>query len=128
MKPGMKIGHKETLRITVKEEMFAEFGGAIVHPAYSTAWMVYHMEWASRKIILPYLEEEEEGMGASVSVKHLAPGRLDDELIITATLISHTERSVVTEVKVHGPDGLIGMGEVKQAILPKLKIQSMLSS
>ncbi|RHW42103.1 thioesterase [Neobacillus notoginsengisoli] len=128
MKPGMRIGHQESVQVTVTEEMFAEFGGEVVHPAYSTAWMVYHMEWASRNIILPYLEDEEEGMGASVSVKHVAPGRLGDELTVTAVVTSISEKAIVTEVKVNGPNGLIGIGDVKQAILPKLKIQSMLKT
>ncbi|RDU35800.1 thioesterase [Neobacillus piezotolerans] len=128
MKPGMRVGQEETIQFTVTKEMFAEFGGHVVHPAYSTAWMVYHMEWASRNIILPYLEDKEEGMGAAVTVKHLAPALEGDAIIVTASLTSMEGNAVVTEVKAYGPEGLIGIGEVKQVILPKLKISSMLKT
>lgn len=128
MKPGMQVGQEETVQFNVAAEMFAEFGGQVVHPAYSTAWMVYHMEWASRKIILPYLEDYEEGMGAAVNVKHLAPALEGDAITVIATLSAFEGNTVVTEVKAYGPNGLIGTGEVKQVILPKLKISSMLKS
>ncbi|WP_409270182.1 thioesterase family protein [Neobacillus sp. SCS-31] len=128
MKPGMRIGQEETIQFTVTKEMFAEFGGQVVHPAYSTAWMVYHMEWASRKIILPFLEVNEEGMGAEVTVKHIAPGLEGDAITVTASLSSMEGNTVVTEVKAYGPDGLIGIGDVKQKILPKMKISSILKS
>ncbi|WP_053366670.1 thioesterase family protein [Bacillus sp. FJAT-27245] len=128
MKPGMRIGQEETIQFTVTKEMFAEFGGQVVHPAYSTAWMVYHMEWASRKLILHFLEDTEEGMGAEVTVKHLAPGLEGEAVTVTATLTSIEGNAIVAEVKAYGPDGLIGTGEVKQKILPKVKISSILKS
>ncbi|WP_316571265.1 thioesterase, FlK family [Neobacillus sp. YIM B06451] len=128
MKPGMRIGQEETIQFTVTKEMFAEFGGKVVHPAYSTAWMVYHMEWASRKIILPFLEDNEEGMGAEVTIKHIAPGLEGDAITVTASLSAMEGNAVVTEVKAYGPDGLIGIGDVKQKILPKMKISSILKS
>ncbi len=61
MKEGLQIGARAEVTAKVSEEMFAQFEGQIVHRAYSTVAMVYHMEWASRKIILPYLESHEEG-------------------------------------------------------------------
>ncbi|HWO96993.1 MAG TPA: thioesterase, partial [Bacillus sp. (in: firmicutes)] len=73
MKKGMQVGDSAFVTAKVTSEMFAQFDGEVVHPAYSTVSMVYHMEWAARKIILPYLEDDEEGMGAAVSVKHIAP-------------------------------------------------------
>ncbi|WP_059170608.1 thioesterase family protein [Bacillus sp. FJAT-27445] len=128
MKPGMRIGQQETIQLVVTKEMFAEFGGQVVHPAYSTAWMVYHMEWASRKIILPFLEENEEGMGASVNVKHIAPALEGEKITVTASLASINGKDIITSVEAHGPDGIVGTGEVKQVILPKMKISSILKS
>ncbi|SDI15614.1 hypothetical protein SAMN05216352_10599 [Alteribacillus bidgolensis] len=66
MKDGLEIGKTETFMVTVTEDMFAQFEGEIIHPAYSTVSMVYHMELISRKLILPYLESNEEAMGAAV--------------------------------------------------------------
>src|SRR5699024_12126531 len=119
MKQGMDIGRQETIEVRVTEAMFARFEGEVVHPVYSTVAMVYHMEWVSRKIILPFLEEHEEGMGGAVSLKHVSPSPLGSKVILTATLTEHVRGKVITDVKAYNEQGLIGKGEVTQIILPK---------
>ncbi|WP_430789933.1 thioesterase family protein [Virgibacillus flavescens] len=127
MKAGMEIGRTESIEITVTEDMFASFEGKVVHPVYSTVAMVYHMEWVSRKIILPFLEEHEEGMGGAVQLKHIAPSPLHSNVTLTATLTAYKKEQVITEVEAYNEHGLIGKGEVKQVILPKELIQKKLS-
>ncbi|HLQ71914.1 MAG TPA: thioesterase [Bacillota bacterium] len=119
MKKGMDIGRQETIKVKVTEEMFARFEGEIVHPVYSTVAMVYHMEWVSRKIILPFLESDEEGMGGAVTIKHISPSPLGSTVTLIATLIEHEQGKVVTDVHAYNENGLIGKGEVTQIILPK---------
>jgi fluoroacetyl-CoA thioesterase len=126
MKPGMKVGETAVVQTIVTPDMFAQFEGNVVHPAYSTVSMVYHMEWASRKIILPYLEEDEEGIGAAVSVKHIAPTTEGATVTVTATLTELRDNVVITKVEARNETHVIGVGEVKQVILPKKKIQQML--
>lgn len=126
MKSGLNIGQKESIKITVSSDMFAQFDGNVVHPTYSTVSMIYHMEWASRKIILPFLEEDEEGMGGAVSAKHLAPAPEGSKLTIIAELIEYDRNIVITKVSVIRDTELIGIGEIKQVILPKRKITKML--
>jgi fluoroacetyl-CoA thioesterase len=128
LKPGLKVGQTESIQITVSKEMFAQFEGEVVHPTYSTVSMIYHMEWASRKIILPFLTEEEEGMGGAVSAKHLAPAPEGTQLTIIAELIEYDRNIVITKVSVLKDTELIGIGEVKQVILPKRKITKMLNN
>ena len=99
MKQGMEIGQTASIKATVTSEMFAQFEGNVVHPAYSTVSMVYHMEWAARQIILPFLEDHEEGIGGAVSAKHLAPTPEGDQITITATLTELKGRAVVTSVE-----------------------------
>lgn len=119
MKQGMEIGRQETIEVKVTEEMFARFEGEVVHPVYSTVAMVYHMEWVSRKIILPFLERGEEGMGGAVTLKHVSPSPLASNVTLTATLTKHEKGKVITDVKAYNESGLIGKGEVTQIILPK---------
>lgn len=127
MKPGLRIGQTATIQTQVTSQMFAQFEGEIIHPAYSTVTMIYHMEWASRKIILPFLEEHEEGMGGAVSAKHLAASPEGSQLTITAELIEYKENIVITKVSVFRETELVGTGEVKQVILPKQTITQMLN-
>ncbi|MGD6854440.1 thioesterase family protein [Bacillus infantis] len=122
MKPGLKEGAAATIQLKVGREMFAQFGGEIVHPLFSTASMVYYMEWASRKVILPFLEESEEGMGYAVTVKHLAPAAEESILDITAEVVRLEWNLVFTSVKALHGDTVIGKGEVTQAILPRSRI------
>lgn len=128
MKRGLEIGHTATLSFRVTEDMYAQFEGKVVHPAYSTVSMVYHMEWVSRKIILPFLENDEEGMGASVSVKHLAPTTAGTMVTAKATVTKLNHRFVVTEVELANKKGMIGKGEVVQVILPKEEIRKKLEN
>src|SRR6478672_9369587 len=73
MKPGMKPGRTAMVEVVVDATMFAAFEGRVVHPVYGTAAMIAHMELAGRRIILPYLEPHEEGVGYEIAVRHLAP-------------------------------------------------------
>ncbi|MFD2443974.1 thioesterase family protein [Bacillus sp. CGMCC 1.16607] len=127
MKPGLEVGQTETIYTKVTPNMFAQFEGNVVHPAYSTVSMIYHMEWASRKIILPYLEDHEEGMGGAVSAKHIAASPEGSQLTIKAELIEYNRNIVVTKVSVFRESELVGIGEVKQVIVPKQKIMEMLT-
>ncbi|MCG1021015.1 thioesterase family protein [Sutcliffiella horikoshii] len=126
MKPEITIGTKHSIQITVTNKMFAQFEGELVHPVYSTAMMVYHMEWASRQIILGILEETEEGMGAEVKVKHLAPATEGTILTIEATVVALKKNFIITKVLIFSEDRVVGEGEVTQVILPKSKIQAMI--
>ena len=122
MKQGLEVGREESIEIIVTEDMFASFEGQVVHPVYSTVAMTHHMEWVSRKIILPFLEDHEEGMGASIQLKHLAASPLGSTVTLTACLIELRNNLVVTKVTAKNQLGFIGKGEVMQVILTKEKI------
>lgn len=126
MKPGLKLGKEESIEVIVTEDMFASFEGEVVHPVYSTVAMTYHMEWVSRKIILPFLESHEEGMGASVQLRHIAASPLGTFVTLTATVIESRDNLVKTNVIATNHLGVIGKGEVVQVILPKETIEKKL--
>ena len=127
MKPGMEVGQTATVTASVTEDMFAQFEGHVVHEAYSTVSMVYHMEWAARQIILPYIEDHEEGIGAAVSVKHVAPTAVGTNVYVTATLTELKGNIIITEVEAKNDKGVIGAGKVTQAILTKEEIHQKLA-
>ncbi|MFD1334534.1 thioesterase family protein [Oceanobacillus iheyensis] len=126
MKEGLNVGYQSILEIEVTEDMFAQFGDEVVHPAYSTASMVYHMEWVSRDLLLPFLKEQEESVGAAVKLKHIAPSALGTKVKLEAVVTSITEKQVVTKVIARNESVIIGEGEVKQSILPKNTMKSKL--
>ncbi|MBT2660070.1 thioesterase [Bacillus sp. ISL-45] len=127
MRDGLIAGHTASINVSVTPDMFARFGGKVVHPVYSTVSMVYHMEWVSRQIIIPFLEDHEEGMGGAVTVKHIAPCTEGAEVIITAAVTGIQDNNILTNVKAESKGRLIGVGEVKQVVLPKKKINELLT-
>ena len=127
MRDGLTAGQSATINVIVTPDMFASFEGKLIHPVYSTVSMVYHMEWVSRQIILPFLEDHEEGMGGAVTVKHIAPCSEGAEVSITATVTDLQANTILTNVKAESRGRLVGVGEVKQVILPKTKINELLT-
>src|SRR5574337_50534 len=97
MKPGLRRGVEAAVRVVVTPDMLATFEelGA-VHPLYATWSMVRHMELACRKIILPYLEPDEDAVGYSISVTHLAPTAVGEHVTASARLVRISGRKIIS--------------------------------
>lgn len=119
MKPGLTTGISAEVTDTVQDGMEAAFGGQMVHSVYGTAAMVYHMEWAARRVIEPYLEPFEEGIGTGVAVRHLHPAPLGAQIRARAVCVSVNQGRVGCEVEVYHGEQLLGTGTVEQRIIGK---------
>lgn len=119
MKPGLQIGQTAEIEITVEPEMRAQFEGQTVHHLFSTSSLVHQMEWVCRKIILPYLEPHEEGMGAQVDVSHLMLTPVGMKVKLKATVAEIRENKIVCEVEAYNVRGKIARGTITQAIVEK---------
>jgi predicted thioesterase len=74
MRAGLAPGTSAEVEIVVTDAMVVNFDElGLVHPVYSTWMMVKHLEEASRRVILPFLDQHEEAVGHAVHVVHLAP-------------------------------------------------------
>ncbi|WP_328702014.1 thioesterase family protein [Alicyclobacillus fructus] len=122
MREGLAPGQVKTWEITVTEDMCPSFLGKRVHPVLSTATMISYMEWVARRTILDYLEEDEEGIGHSVSVRHLAPAPVGKRVSFYAEVTRVEGPRVDCRVWAEHDKARIGEGEVVQYILPKEKI------
>lgn len=119
MKPGLTIGTTATVEDVVTQDMQPAFGGQIVHPVYGTAAMVYHMEWAARRIILPYLEDHEEGVGTGVRVQHLYPAPVGAAIVAMARCTNVMDHVITCAVEIRANGRLLGCGEVEQRVLSR---------
>lgn len=95
----------------------------MIHPTLSTVTMVYYMEWVGRKVILPFLEEGEEGVGASINVKHRAPAPVGKQVHFIAKVTEVTQSKVVCTVIAEHDRAIVGEAEFTQVILPKERIR-----
>ncbi|MBA2678958.1 MAG: thioesterase family protein [Ktedonobacteraceae bacterium] len=118
-------GYKATFEIIVTAEMtvnFEELGS--VHPVYATYWMVKHMELAGRKIILPFLEDGEEGIGYEVKARHLASALPGMRVRIVSEHLRTERNRVYARCQVYNElEDLIGEGETTQVVLAETRLE-----
>ncbi|GEM83109.1 MAG: thioesterase [Meiothermus sp.] len=128
MKP-IPIGYQATFETVVSDEMTVDFEHADdpllgkLHPVYATYWMAKHMELAGRKIILPFLEEGEEGIGSKVSVDHQASALPGMKVRVVAEHLRTEGNRVHARCTAWNELGdRIGEGYTEQVILPRAKL------
>jgi fluoroacetyl-CoA thioesterase len=93
------------------------FGNGAVHAVYGTAAMVRDMEHAARLVLLPLLEPGEEGVGAEVWCRHLAPVPLGATVELLATATEQRGRRLVCSVEARHDGRLVGEGRVTQVVV-----------
>lgn len=122
MKPGLKTGDRFEFSIQVREDMQPQFEGTLIHPLYSTAAMLNHMEWAARQHILPYLEPGEESVGYHINLKHVAPTPIGATVTIRSTVTKVGRTRVVSQVEAWHQQAKVGEGTLTQALVPIEKL------
>jgi len=129
MKPGFRPGIVREIAVTVTPDMCPAFDGVVVHPVVSTWSVAHHMEVAARKVLLDYLEDHEEGIGAHVSVDHLAPCRVGKTVCVRAELVGvlrdhHTR--VTCDCAAYDGRRLLARGRQVQIVMAKDTLQRII--
>lgn len=123
MRAGLAPGLAGEVEITVTDVMVARFDElGLVHPVYSTWMMAKHMEEASRKVILPFLEDDEEAVGHAIDLVHLAPSAVGDRVRVRATLERVDGRRIYCALEAHNQRERIGEGRNIQVVLSRRRL------
>lgn len=101
MKTGFEPGIEASVEVVVSEDLFPRFGERVMPPVLATYELVHQMEWAGRRVLEPYLEEHEEGIGYAVNVTHLGPSPLGSRVVSRARLTAVEGNRVVCAVACH---------------------------
>ena len=123
---GFEVHHSlvVTQAMTVDFEVAGDDKLGALHPVYATYWMAKHMELVSRKIILPFLEEGEAGIGFAVAVEHLASALPGMRVTLTATFERQERNRVHASCRATNELGdLVGTGSTVQVILPEERLE-----
>ena len=116
------------MTVVVTEAMtvdFEELGR--IHPLYATYWLCKHMEEAGRKIIIPFLEDGEDGIGSAVSARHLGPAVVGERIDVVAEYVMTKKNRVIVRCRATTEAGrVIGDGETEQTILPRERIEGLI--
>ena len=127
MREGLVPGVSAELRVLITEEMTARLEGREIHRVYATYWMAYHFEVAARRVLEPFLEPDEEGIGYRVEVKHLGPVPVGQEVQLLAEFTGFEGQEMVCAVEARWQGRLVGAGRQGQRILLKKDLEQRLS-
>ncbi len=127
MRPGFHPPLSSTVSTTVTEDMAATLGGKKIHPVLATVRMIEWMEWAGRKLILPYLDDDEDALGYHIDIVHKNPTRVGEEFSATAELVGIEGNRIITKVSARNVRGTIGQGTFIQVLLPKSQLHNMIN-
>lgn len=128
MKNVFKTGDIKTFSHVVTVEDTAKFDSGEVHAVYSTFALCRDAEWSGRLFVLEMKEEGEEGIGSGITVKHLSPALIGQEVIFTATLTAVNGNEVVTDYVARVNDRVIAEGTQWQKIVNREKLERLFES
>jgi predicted thioesterase len=120
MKPGIENG-VGMVEVEVTDKMVARLDEKLIHPVYSTFWLAYHAEVASRRAIEPFFEEGEDAVGAEISLKHHAMAGIGARILIRASVsdISNGRIRCVINATSSNTQTLLADGYQDQVVLKK---------
>lgn len=127
MRPSLKVGNTADVTITVTEDMCPAFDGVVVHRVYSTWSMAHHMELAARKVLAPHLDDHEEGIGSHLSIDHIAPTPVGEQVRVEATAVELGPSTLVCDVIAYHGERVVGRGRQVQRILPRKKLEALIT-
>ena len=80
------------------------------------------MEWSSRLFFLEMKEEDEEGVGTHLSIDHLSPAFVGEELAFEATFLKLERNELICSIVVTCGARKIAEGKTGQKMLKKEKL------
>src|ERR1019366_5687126 len=124
-KDVFKIGDKKVFNRQVRVEDTAAFESGTVHPVYATFALARDAEWCSRLFVLEMKDNDEEGIGTFVEVKHFSPAFVGDTVLFEAAIdeLKHNDVNCFFTAKVG--ERLIASGRTGQKVLAKAKIEKL---
>lgn len=128
MKTHLKPGDQKIFKKTVEESDTAGFVEGMVHPVYATFCIARDAEWSGRLFVLEIRDDDEEGVGTSISVNHHSPAFPGEEVIFTATLTTILRHEILTFYEAKVGNRLIASGEQGQKIFKRKKLEQLFSA
>lgn len=121
-------GDRKSLRFTVGEQDLAAFETGVVHQFYGTFALGRDVEWTCRQFVLEMKDEDEEGIGTFLNIKHHSPALLGEQVYIEAEVILSESHTLDCYYTVKVGDRLIASGTQGQKILKKEKLERVVAS
>ncbi len=107
---AIPVGTSGRHPLLVTPEVTIDFLGDDEARVLSTPHMIAYMEWAARNAIKPFLDENEDSVGTTVNIRHLAATPVGMSVQFTAKVIQVEGWRVVFQVEARDEKELIGEG------------------
>ena len=119
MKPGLAIGATGELRTNVTAAQVIHLGCGQTAEAvvFSTPAMIDLMEHAARDALRPYLESDEESVGATVQIEHLAATPIAAAVRAKATVTGIHKNLIDFDIVAFDEADQIGRGVHRRAVI-----------
>jgi len=128
MKRIFSKGDKKVHTFTVGEGDVAAFQGHVVHNVCSTFVLAREIEWSTRLFVLEMTDEDEEGVGTELDIKHKSPAFVGEKVEIHAEVTSFDNHELICNYAARVGDRVIAEGITGQKILKKDKIKKIFST
>ncbi|MCS6991817.1 MAG: hypothetical protein NZL95_08145 [Chitinophagales bacterium] len=120
-------GETVVMQFVVSEADIARFESGPVHAVYSTFALARDAEWTTRQFVLKGKKPDEEGVGTMVLVRHKAPAFVGECVTITGRILSYSRGYLKCSFRASVGKRLIATGQTGQRVLPRRKLQQLLS-
>ena len=117
LSPSIKAGLSADENIVVGPENQISFADDKMPPVLATPWLIAHLEYAARKAIAPFLDENERSVGVSVDIEHLAPAPVGDRVTCRAKVILVNPPYVTFAVEAFDEIETLARGVHKRAVI-----------
>lgn len=125
MKNLFHKGEQKHFQKIVRKEDFATFDSGQVHPVYSTFALARDVEWTCRLFVLEMKENDEEGIGTFITVKHHSPALIGETVNFEAVVERIKGNEIICAYEASVGKRLIASGRQGQKILKKEKIKEL---
>ncbi len=123
MKLIFKPGDKKVYTKIVNNSDLAAFHGEMLHEVCSTFSIARDFEWTSRLFFIEMKEDDEEGVGTFLTIDHISPAFINDEITFTATIIKIEKNELTCAIEARVNNQLIATGSTRQKMLKKEKLK-----
>lgn len=125
MRP-VQVGEQAVLEVLVTPDMTVKFGElGELHPVYATYELARHFEEIGRKLLLPHLEEGEDGLGTEIRVRHLRSALPGMRVTLSATVTQVEGRRLTVRVEAVSELGdVVATGSTEQYVTGAERIQA----
>ena len=120
MRSGLTIGASREEHYKVTKELSIQVGGVAV---LSTPSLVNLIEHTSRLLLAPYLQEDEQSVGSSINVKHIAPTPVGGDLRVVSRVTGISGRRVDFTVEAYDQAEKVGEAAHQRYVVELSKFQ-----